>query len=68
MVKVRWTCVAASQPWPPDWSALIVQSPVETKVTVVPETVQTDSVDEANDTDNPEDADADTVTDLVPNN
>ena len=41
IVKDCWTWGAAFQFALPAWSALIVQVPTVTKVTVVPETVQT---------------------------
>jgi hypothetical protein len=48
--------------------ALIVQFPVETNVTVVPETVQTEVVSDVKPTVRPEDAVPDTSTVFEPNN
>ena len=62
IVKLRCTCVAAFQLVSPAWLALIVQVPTVTKVTVVPETVQTLVVAEVKATVSAEEAVALTVT------
>ena len=56
IVKLRATCEAAFQLVFPAWLALIVQVPTVTKVTVVPETVQTLVVAEVKATGRPEEA------------
>ena len=62
IVKDCWTWGAAFQFALPAWSALIVQVPTVTKVTVVPETVQTLVVAEVKATASAEEAVALTVT------
>jgi hypothetical protein len=62
IVKPRCTCMAAFQLVLPAWSALIVQVPTVTKVTVVPDTVQTLVVADVMVTASPEEAVALTVT------
>ena len=61
IVKDCWTCGAAFQLASPAWLALIVQVPTATKVTVVPDTVQTPVVAELKMTVRPEEAVALTV-------
>jgi hypothetical protein len=52
-VKLRWTWPAAFQLASPAWSALTVQVPVATNVSVVPDTVHTPVVADVNATVSP---------------
>src|SRR6185503_5674780 len=60
-LKLCETCGAALYVASPGWLALMVQVPAATRVTVVPETVQTEPVPELNATGRPELAVAETV-------
>jgi hypothetical protein len=66
-VKLCVTGVAATYFVFPGWLAVIEQVPAETRVTVLPETVQTGAVVDAKETVSPELAVALTVNGLVPN-
>lgn len=65
--KVRDTVVAAAYVAFPDWLASIVQSPADTSVRVVPDTVQTAAVVDAKLTARPEVALADSAAGVTPN-
>ena len=68
MPNDRVTSAAAAYVLSPDWEAVILHVPAATKVTVDPDTVHTDVVEEAYETESELDAEADKAKEPVVNN
>ena len=67
MVNDRVTLVAAAYVLSPDWDAVILHVPAATKLTVDPDTVHTEVVEEAYETESELDAEADKAKEPVVN-